>query len=83
MKKSNIHGTNDKVIQFKSSLQLSKMKPNSTKLYPIIDGGHKNLHNFESYHRALEEVLNEEGVSKVDREKTSIDFVRSKRKIKK
>jgi len=78
-----IHGTNDKVIQFKSSLQLSKMKPNSTKLYPIIDGGHKNLHNFESYHRALEEVLNEEGVSKVDREKTSIDFVRSKRKIKK
>ena len=78
-----IHGTDDKVIKFKSSLKLSKMKPNSTKLYPIIDGGHKNLHNFESYHRALDEVLNEESVSIVDRENTSIDFIRSKRKSKK
>lgn len=78
-----IHGTNDKVIKFKSSLQLSKMKPDSTRLYPIIDGGHKNLHNFESYHKALEEVLNEGVVSKVDREKTSIDFIRTKRTSKK
>lgn len=78
-----IHGTNDKVIQFKSSLKLSKMKPSLTRLYPIIDGGHKDLHNFESYHRALEEVLNEDDVSKVDREKTSINFMRSKRKPKK
>ncbi len=78
-----IHGTNDKVIKFKSSLQLSKVNPNLTRLYPIIDGGHKNLHNFESYHRALDEVLNEENVSKVDRAKTSIDFIRSKRKSKK
>lgn len=78
-----IHGTNDKVIQFKSSIKLSKMKPKATRLYPIIDGGHKNLHNFESYHRALEEVLNEESVTKVDRENTSIDFIRTKRKSKK
>ncbi|WP_347172562.1 alpha/beta hydrolase [Polaribacter uvawellassae] len=78
-----IHGTNDKVIKFKSSLKLSKMKPSLTRLYPIIDGGHKNLHNFESYHRALDEVLNEERVSKVDRENTSIDFIRSKRTSKK
>jgi len=59
------------------------VNPNLTRLYPIIDGGHKNLHNFESYHRALDEVLNEENVSKVDRAKTSIDFIRSKRKSKK
>ena len=78
-----IHGTNDKVIKFKSSLKLSKMKPDLTRLYPIIDGGHKNLHNFESYHSALDEILNEKNVSKVDRENTSIDFVRSKRKSKK
>ena len=78
-----IHGTNDKVIQFKSSVKLSKMKPKTTRLYPIIDGGHKNLHNFESYHRALEEVLNEKSISKVDRENTSIDFIRTKRKSKK
>jgi hypothetical protein len=59
------------------------MKPDLTRLYPIIHGGHKNLHNFESYHRALEEVLNEKSISKVDRENTSIDFIRSKRKSKK
>ena len=78
-----IHGTNDKVIRFKSSLKLSKVKPNRTRLFPIIGGGHKNLHNFESYHRALDEVLNEESISKVDRENTSIDFIRSKRTSKK
>lgn len=78
-----IHGTNDRVIRFKSSLRLSKLKPNSTKLYPIIGGGHKNLHNFESYHRALKEILTSKGiVEEVDREKTSIDFVRTKKKKK-
>ena len=78
-----IHGTNDKVIKFKSSLQLSKMKPSLTRLYPIIDGGHKDLHNFESYHRALDEVLNSKADTELDRKSTSIDFVRSKRKPKK
>jgi uncharacterized protein len=77
-----IHGTNDKVIKFKSSLQLSKMKPNSTRIYPIIDGGHKDLHNFESYHRALEEALNSKVDTELDRANTSIDFIRSKRKLK-
>jgi len=78
-----IHGTDDKVIRFKSSVRLSKMKPKLTRLYPIIGGGHKDLHNFESYHRALEEVLNSGGITEVDRENTSIDFIRTKRKAKK
>jgi fermentation-respiration switch protein FrsA (DUF1100 family) len=78
-----IHGTNDKMIPFKSSLKLSKMNPSLTRLYPIIGGGHKNLHNFESYHSSLDEILNGEHVSKVDREKTSIDFIRTKRTSKK
>ncbi|MBL4605855.1 MAG: alpha/beta fold hydrolase [Flavobacteriaceae bacterium] len=77
-----IHGTNDKVIRFKSSLRLSKLKPNATKLYPIIGGGHKDLHNFESYHMALSEILNSKKVVDFDREKTSIDFVRTKKKKK-
>lgn len=77
-----IHGTNDRVIRFGSSLRLSKLKPNSTKLYPIIGGGHKDLHNFESYHRALGEILNSTGRKEIDREKTSIDFIRTKRKRK-
>lgn len=53
-----IHGTNDKLIPFNSSVKLSKIKPNSTRLWPIIDGGHKNLNNFESYHKILSEIIN-------------------------
>ena len=68
------------MIRFNSSLRLSQLKPDSTKLYPIIGGGHKDLHNFESYHRALGEILNAEGSVEVDREKTSIDFIRTKKK---
>lgn len=77
-----IHGTNDRVIRFKSSLKLSQLKPDSAKLYPIIGGGHKDLHNFESYHRALKEILLTRRRAKVDREKTSIDFIRTKKKRK-
>jgi len=75
-----IHGTNDKVIPMKSSFKLSKINPKLTRVYPIIGGGHKNLHNYESYHRALKEILNLKGLQEIDREHTSIDFIRKKRK---
>ncbi|ARV15305.1 alpha/beta hydrolase [Polaribacter sp. SA4-12] len=77
-----IHGTNDKVIKFASSLRLSKMKPNLTKLFPIIGGGHKDLHNFESYHKTLKEILVAEEELEFDRSKTSIDFIRTKKSKK-
>ena len=77
-----LHGTNDKLIRFASSLRLSKLKPDTTKLFPIIGGGHKDLHNFESYHRALGEILNSKKLVALDREKTSIDFIRTKKKRK-
>ena len=75
-----IHGTNDKVIPMKSSIRLSKVNPKMTRLYPIIGGGHKNLHNFEGYHRALNEILHSKLPQEVDREHTSIDFIRRKNK---
>ena len=78
-----IHGTNDKVIKFASSLRLSKMKPDQTKLFPIIGGGHKDLHNFESYHKTLREILTSTEEHQIDREKTSIDFIRTKKGKKK
>ena len=78
-----IHGTNDKVIKFASSLRLSKMKPDQTKLFPIIGGGHKDLHNFESYHKTLREILTSKEEHQIDREKTSIDFIRTKKGKKK
>jgi len=73
-----IHGTSDKTIPFASSLKLSKIKPKLTRLYPVIDGGHKNIHNFESYHRAIKEILNSKLPESIDKNKTSLGFVRSK-----
>lgn len=78
-----IHGTNDKVIKFASSLRLSKMKPKQTKLFPIIGGSHKDLHNFESYHKALREILTYKEEVEINREKTSIDFIRTNKSKKK
>lgn len=53
-----IHGTDDTLIPYKTSVKLSKIKPKQTKLHTVIGGGHKNLNNFESYHKMLTEILN-------------------------
>jgi pimeloyl-ACP methyl ester carboxylesterase len=74
-----IHGTNDRVVPYKNSLKLATIKPKQTRLYSIIDGGHKNIHNFESYHRALKEILNSKLNKEINKEKTSIAYDRSKR----
>lgn len=53
-----IHGTNDTLIPYKTSVKLSKVNPKLTKLHTVIDGGHKNLNNFESYHKMLDDIIN-------------------------
>jgi hypothetical protein len=53
-----IHGTNDTLIPYKSSVKLSQINPKLTKLHTVIGGGHKNLNNFESYHQMLHDILN-------------------------
>ena len=53
-----IHGTHDKLIPFKTSIKLSQIQPKITRLYTVIGGGHKNLNNFESYHKMLGEIIN-------------------------
>ncbi len=75
-----IHGTNDKIIPMKSSIRLSKINSKQTRIYPIIGGGHKNLHNFEGYHRALNEILISKPFEEINKNKTSIGYLRSKRK---
>lgn len=77
-----IHGTNDRIIPMKSSVRLSRINPKLSRLYLVIGGGHKNLHNFEDYHRALKEILQSKELVAIDRENTSIDFIRKKRKKK-
>jgi len=75
-----IHGTNDRIIPMKSSVRLSRINPKLSRLYLVIGGGHKNLHNFEDYHRALKEILQSKEIASVDRKNTSIDFIRKKKK---
>lgn len=53
-----IHGTNDNLIPYKTSVKLAKIKPKLTKLHTVIGGGHKNLNNFESYHKMIRDILN-------------------------
>jgi len=76
-----IHGTNDKLIPYKSSLKLSKINPKLTKLHSVIGGGHKNLNNFESYHEMLDEILNSEP-KEIDLSTTSINVIHSSKKNK-
>lgn len=71
-----IHGTNDKLIPFKTSVKLSQIQPKITRLYTVIGGGHKNLNNFESYHKMLGEIINSEP-KKVNLEGSSINVNQS------
>ena len=54
-----IHGTNDPLIPFATSVQLAKVNAGRTTLHSILGGGHKNLNTFASYHQILKLILNE------------------------
>ena len=53
-----IHGTHDKLIPYKTSVRLSEVNPKLTTLHTVIGGGHKNLNNFEAYHKMLSKIIN-------------------------
>jgi len=74
-----IHGTQDKLIPFKSSLKLSQVKAKSTRLHPVIGGGHKNMNNFESYHLILSDIVNTKA-QEIDLSTTSIGVKHSYKK---
>jgi alpha-beta hydrolase superfamily lysophospholipase len=76
-----IHGTNDRLIPFKTSVKLSKVNPKRTTLHSVIGGGHKNLNNFESYHEMLDRILNSE-TKPIDYETTSINVDHSAKRQK-
>ncbi len=71
-----IHGTDDRLIPYKTSVKLSKIKPKQTRLYTVIGGGHKNLNTFESYHKMLDEIITTKP-KVINLEGSSIDVVHS------
>ncbi|MFC4220282.1 alpha/beta hydrolase [Flagellimonas marina] len=71
-----IHGTDDRLIPYKTSVKLSKIKPESTTLYTVIGGGHKDLNTFESYHKMLGEIITSRP-TKVNLEGSSINVKHS------
>lgn len=77
-----IHGTNDKLIPYKTSVKLSKINPSSTKLHTVIGGGHKDLNNFPAYHEMLESIITTP-VKTVDLSNTSINVIHSSKKSNK
>lgn len=74
-----IHGTKDTLIPFKTAIKLSQKNKEKARLYPIIEGGHKNMNNFESYHKVLAEILINHKTD-LDLSKTSINVQHSKKK---
>jgi len=74
-----LHGTNDKLIPFKTSIKLSKINAERTRMYPIIGGGHNNLHTYPQYHRFLEEILHSKLPKEIDPTTSSLSFKRKKR----
>ncbi len=74
-----IHGTDDRLIPYKTSVKLSKIKPELTKLYTVIGGGHKNLNTFESYHKMLTEIITTRP-QKVNLEGSSINVKHSSKR---
>jgi len=77
-----LHGTSDKLILFKTSVELSKINPGITRLYSVIGAGHNNLNTFEEYHRMLEEIVNSKVPEPINSEETSLNFTRGRVKKK-
>ena len=76
-----IHGTNDNLIPYKTSVKLSQVNPKLTKLHTVIGGGHKNLNNFESYHNMIHDILNSKPQD-IDLSTTSIHVKHSSKPTK-
>lgn len=76
-----IHGTDDKLIPYKSSIKLSQITPQLTTLHTVINGGHKNLNTFESYHTMLDNIINNTPKT-IDLETTSINVIQTSKPTK-
>ncbi|MBU8881718.1 alpha/beta hydrolase [Flavobacteriaceae bacterium JJC] len=67
-----IHGSDDRLVPISTAVDLSEINPVLTRLYVILGAGHINIHQFEEYHRVMEEIFEERKVF-IDTEKTSLN----------
>ena len=67
-----IHGSDDRLVPISTAVDLSEINPALTRLYVILGAGHINIHQFEEYHRVMEEIFEERKVF-IDTEKTSLN----------
>lgn len=68
-----IHGSDDKLIPIKTAIDLSEINPQRTRLYVILGAGHINIHQFEEYHRVIEEIFTEKPIE-INPEETSLNI---------
>jgi len=57
-----IHGSDDRLVPLSTAADLSEVNPQLTRLYVILRAGHINIHQFEEYHRVMEEIFSERKV---------------------
>lgn len=68
-----IHGSDDKLVPISTAVDLSEINPELTRLYVILRAGHINVHQFEEYHRVMEEIFEERKVF-INAETTSLGY---------
>ena len=52
-----LHGTDDNLVPIKTAIELSQINSKLTRLYVILGAEHIDIHQFEEYHRAMEEIF--------------------------
>lgn len=68
-----IHGSDDRLVPISTAVDLSEINPDLTRLYVILRAGHIDVHQFEEYHRVMEEIFEERKVF-IDAGKTSLSY---------
>ena len=73
-----IHGSNDNLVPLSVAVDLSEISQKKTRLFVILGAGHINVHQFEEYHRVMEEIFTEKEIT-INAEETSLTFNHRKR----
>lgn len=68
-----IHGSDDRLVPINTAVDLSEINPELTRLYVILRAGHIDIHQFEEYHRVMEEIFGERKVF-INTQTTSLNY---------